>query len=132
MYKAIKLHSAKGETVEVGFLANAATPLRFKMIFRSDLLTKFANAKRENEDGTVNLDIDFLPELAFTMAMQSKAADDDEIKLEKLSYNDFLNWLENLDSFTLENNAEEIVSVYYGNTETSSEAKKNKDEQSEK
>lgn len=132
MYKSITLQNAKGEDVEIGFLANAATPLRYKNIFRNDLLTKFANAKKENEDGTVNFDIDFLPELSFIMAMQSKAADDEKVKLDKLGMNDFINWLETLDSFTLENHAEEIVSVYYGNTETTSKAKKNNEEQSEK
>lgn len=131
MYKSIKLNNAKGEAIEVGFLANAATPLRYKMTFHSDLITKFANAKQDTDEG-VKYDIDFLPELSFIMAMQSKAADNDEIKLEKLGYKEFLNWLEGLDSFTLEENAEEIVSVYYGNTETTSEAKKNNEEPSEK
>lgn len=131
MYKAIKLHNAKGETIEVGFLANAATPLRYKMVFHNDLITMFANSKKETDEG-VKYNIDFLPELSFIMAMQSKAADDDKIKLDKLGYNEFLNWLEGLDSFTLEENAEEIVSVYYGNTETTSEAKKNTEEQSVK
>lgn len=132
MYKSITLQNAKGEDVEIGFLANAATSLRYKNIFRNDLLTKFANAKKENEDGTVNFNIDFLPELSFIMAMQSKAADDEKVKLDKLGMNDFINWLETLDSFTLEDHAEEIVSVYYGNTETTSEAKKNNEKQSEK
>ena len=132
MYKSITLQNAKGEDVEIGFLANAATPLRYKNIFRNDLLTKFANAKKENEDGTVNFDIDFLPELSFIMAMQAKAADNKEVKLEKLSNNEFMDWLEGLDSFTIEENSEEILSVYYGNTDTTSEAKKNSDKQSEK
>ena len=82
MYKAIKLHNAKGETIEVGFLANAATPLRYKMVFHNDLITMFANSKKETDEG-VKYNIDFLPELSFIMAMQSKAADDDKIKLDK-------------------------------------------------
>ena len=66
------------------------------------------------------------------MAMQAKAADNKEVKLEKLSNNEFMDWLEGLDSFTIEENSEEILSVYYGNTDTTSEAKKNSDKQSEK
>ena len=132
MFKTITLKDAKGNDIDVEFLANAATPLRYKSIFKADLLTSFANARSEKPDGTVSYNIDFLPELSFIMAMQSKAADDEKVRLDKLGMNDFINWLETLDSFTLENHAEEIVSVYYGNTETTSEAKKNNEEQSEK
>ena len=132
MYKKITLKDAKGKDIDVEFLANAATPLRYKSIFKADLLTSFANAKNDNPDGTVTYNIDFLPELSFIMAMQAKAADDKNVKLEKLNANEYMDWLEGLDSFTIEENSEEILSVYYGNTETSSDSKKNNDKQSEK
>ena len=132
MFKTITLKDAKGKDIDEEFLANAATPLRYKSIFKADLLTSFANARSENPDGTVSYNIDFLPELSFIMAMQAKAADNKDVKLEKLSNNEFMDWLEGLDSFTIEENSEEILSVYYGNADTTSEAKKNSDKQSEK
>ncbi|MCR5404350.1 MAG: hypothetical protein K6E91_11120 [Butyrivibrio sp.] len=129
MFKSIKLQDYKGEDIEVEMLANAATPLRYKMMFRKDLLTQFANAK--TEDGkAINLDVDFISELAFIMAMQAKALNDSTIKLDALSFEMYLKWLEQLDSFTIESNGSEIVGVYAGNNFTSSEAKKNTDEQS--
>lgn len=132
MYKKITMINPKSEEIEVEFLANAATPLRYKSIFKRDLLTQFANAKIDGPDGTTSLNIDFLPELAFIMAMQAKALDDKEIKLDKLNENSLMDWLEGFDSFSFEDKAEEILDVYYGNSETTSESKKNKEEQTEK
>ena len=66
------------------------------------------------------------------VTLVAKAADNKDVKLEKLNNNEFMDWLEGLDSFTIEENSEEILSVYYGNTDTTSEAKKNSDKQSEK
>lgn len=129
MFKTITLQNYKGEDMDVEFLANAATPLRYKTIFRKDLLTQFANAKTE-DGNAINLDVDFISELAFIMAMQAKALSDSTVKLDALSFGMYLEWLEQLDSFTIESNGTEIVSVYAGNTFTSSEAKKNKDQQS--
>ena len=129
MFKTVTLQNYKGEDMKVEFLANAATPLRYKTIFRKDLLTQFANAKTEDEKA-INLDVDFISELAFIMAMQAKALSDSTVKLDALSFEMYLKWLEQLDSFTIESNGTEIVSVYAGNTNTSSEAKKNTDQQS--
>lgn len=131
MFKKIELPDAEGKMKEVEFLANAATPRRFKTTFRADLITKFANAKVE-VDGRETYDIDFLPELAYIMAMQAEAKSNEEIKLDKLNYNTFMDWLEGFDSMALENAADEIISVYMGNTEQTSDAKKNIEEQKEK
>lgn len=130
MYKKITMHNAKGEEIEVEFLANAATPLRYKSIFRKDLLTQFANAKSEDND-KIKLDIDFLPELAFLMSMQAEAFSNPEVKLDKLTPGNLVDWLERFDSFEIESHAEDILNVYYGNTDTTSTSKKNTDEQIE-
>lgn len=132
MYKKITMLNPKNEEVEVEFLANAATPLRYKSVFKKDLLTQFANAKIDEPNGATSLNIDFLPELAFIMAMQARALDDKEVKLDKLNENLLMDWLEGFDSFSFENKAEEILDVYYGNSETTSESKKNNEEQTEK
>lgn len=130
MFQKIEMQTSDGDNKEFEFLANAATPRRFKMVFHKDLLTMFANAKI-TVDGRDTYDIDFLPELAFIMASQAKAKSDDKFKLDKLNYSMFLDWLEEFDGFAFENKAEEIMNVYLGNAETSSEAKKNIEEQNE-
>ena len=130
MFQIITLPGCDGQDIEVGFLANAATPRRYKAIFGDDLLHKFMGAEVEI-DGRKVYNIDFLQELAYVMAMQSAAKSDSKVKLEKLNENTFLDWLEQFDSMAIENNASAIVSVYIANTEVSSEAKKNIEEQTE-
>lgn len=131
MYKEVMIARADGKDEPTPMLANAATPLRYKQIFGDDLLTLFANAEQMDESGRKSYHIDFVAELAFIMAMQAKAHSDDKIKLEKLSANSLIDWLEDFDSMAIENAIEDIIEVYMGNTKTGSEAKKNKDEQSE-
>lgn len=131
MFATIEMPLYDGTTKDVEFMANAATARRYKMIFGEDLLSKFTNAEEER-DGKKVYNIDFLPELSFVMAMQAKALSDNKLKLEKVNQNMFLDWLEQFDSMAIENNASELMSVYQGNTETSSEAKKNTEKQSVK
>ena len=45
MYKKIAIDTYNGEKLEVEFLANAATPRRYKQIFGDDLLQKFVDAE---------------------------------------------------------------------------------------
>lgn len=131
MFATIEMPLYDGTTKDVEFMANAATARRYKMIFGEDLLTKFTNAEEE-KDGKKVYNIDFLPELSFVMAMQAQALSDNKLKLEKVNTNMFLDWLEQFDSMAIENNASELMSVYQGNVETSSEAKKNTGKQSVK
>ncbi len=112
-------------------LANAATPLRYKHVFQDDLLTKIANAHTTDETGREIYQIDFIGELAFVMAMQADALSDKTIKLEKLNYEKYMDWLEQYDGMAFENAAEEILNVYVGNSVSESESKKNTDGQSE-
>lgn len=131
MFATIEMPLYDGTTKDIEFMANAATARRYKMIFGEDLLTKFTNAEEE-KDGKKVYNIDFLPELSFVMAMQAQALSDNKLKLEKVNTNMFLDWLEQFDSMAIENNASELMSVYQGNVETSSEAKKNTGKQSVK
>lgn len=131
MYKKITLTTYDGKEKDVEFLANAATPLRYKQIFGGDLIQKFVDAKKE-KNGETTYNIDFLGELAFLMAMQAKKKSDDSISLEKLSMDNYLDWLEDFGGMAIEDKAEEIIGVYIGNTKTDSEAKKNADKPKEK
>lgn len=131
MFKEISIQRVDGSDDTTPILANAATPLRYKHIFGDDLLTKFANAKTTDENGSERYQIDFLGELAFVMAMQAAALTDKSIKLEKLNSDKFLDWLEQYEGMAIENAAEDILNVYLGNVGGSSEAKKNNEGQSE-
>ena len=132
MFKEVYIRRVDGaDNRPTALLANAATPLRYKHIFGEDLLSNFANAKVENPDGSERYQIDFLPELAFIMAMQAKAMTDKTIKLEKLNPEKYMDWLEQYDGMAIENASEDILNVYLGNVKGDSESKKNSDEQNE-
>ena len=123
---------ADGSDKATPLLANAATPRRYKQIFKEDLLTLFANAAQTDENGERHYQIDFMAELAFVMAMQAKALDDKKpLKIEKLNEDALIDWLEQYDGMAIENAASEIMDVYLGNIHSDSESKKNSDEQSE-
>lgn len=121
MFGNVLIKRTDGSEIPTPLLANAATAIRFKQIFGVDLLSKFANAQTETENGT-KYEIDFIPELAYIMAMQAKQ---DRTALDKLNRTSFIDWLEQYDSFAFENAAEEIINVYVSNLPGSSEAKKN-------
>lgn len=112
-------------------LANAATPLRYKHVFEDDLLTEIANAHKTDENGREIYQIDFISELAFIMAMQANALSDKTIKLEKLNYEKYVDWLEQYDGMAFESAAGDIMNVYVGNAVSDSKSKKNTEGQSE-
>ena len=119
MYKVITLKTDEGEDIKVPFLANAATPFRYKSLFGKDLLLLFQKAV--NEDGVY--DIDFVSELAFVMSMQAKSKKEG-LDLSTINRDNMLEWLEQFGGFELFNHANEIMSVYLGNEETTSKEKK--------
>lgn len=131
MFASIEMPLYNGKVENIEFVSNAATCRRYKMIFGDDLLTKFANAEKD-VDGVKKYDIDFLPELAYVMAMQAAAMSDQEVNLLKLNNDTFIDWLEQFDSMSFENKATEILNVYLGTQITASEPKKNKEELKEK
>lgn len=127
MYKVISLKSSDdGEPRDVPFLANAATPFRYKSLFGKDLLLLFQKAV--NESGVY--DIDFVSELAFVMSMQAKSKKEG-LDLSTINRENLLEWLEQFEGFELFNHANEIIGVYLGNEGTSSEEKKKVEEPSE-
>lgn len=119
MYKVISMLTEDEEPIEVPFLANAATPFRYKNIFGKDLLVLFQTSV--NDNGVY--DIDFVSELAFIMAMQAKARDG-EIDLDTVNREDMLKWLEQFGGFEMFHHANEIMNTYLGNQKTLSKEKK--------
>ena len=118
MYKVIQLQGEDGEMLDVPFLANAATPFRFKSLFGQDLIVLFQMCDKNGV-----YDIDFVSQLAFIMAMQAEAKAG-RVDLSTINKESLLSWLEKLDGFSIYSKAAEILDVYLGNTGVTSTEKK--------
>lgn len=105
MYKKIMIDGN-----EMEFVANAATPFRFKQVFHKDLLSIFSSEESAQSQG-----VEAVTELAYIMARQAEKAD-----MSKLSYDDFIAWLEGYAPMAFVETAEDILSVYTGTTESTS------------
>lgn len=101
MYKIITIDGKKME-----FAANAATPFRYKQIFKSDLFYVLADEKRAEEEGA-----EVIMRLAYIMAKQAEKAD-----MGKLNEDDFISWLEGFSAMAFINDADAIMSVYTDST----------------
>ena len=101
MYKTIEIDGKKME-----FAANAATPFRYKQVFKSDLFAVLGNEKRAEEEGA-----EVVTKLAYIMHNQAKKAD-----MGKLNEDDFVTWLEGFSSMAFINSADEIINVYMDST----------------
>lgn len=89
---------------EMEFAANAATPFRFKQVFHKDLLGILGNEDKAQTEG-----IEVVTELAYIMHKQAEKAD-----MNKLTYDEFIAWLEDFGPMAFVEPAEEIVGVYMG------------------
>lgn len=106
-------------TKDVALSANAATPIRFRNIFGKDLLTIVSEGTSpERIDMKVASEV--APELAFIMAKSAEKAD-----MTKLNEDKMIEWLEQFEPMDLINATDGIFSVYFGDSETEVEAKKN-------
>lgn len=106
----------------VDMVANAASPYRFKQIFREDFL------KRATAIGTDELQsVDLFVKMGFVMAKQAEKAD-----FTKLNEESFFAWLEEFEPQDVQLAAGAIADVYAGNTETDASPKKKADRQNEK
>lgn len=110
MYREIKV--GKGT---VPMLANGATPLRYRMIFKKDILKEFQQVEGNN----YSIAVDTVSELAFILAKAAEKAD-----MNKLNMETYIEWLEQFEPFDLTEALEDIVDLYVGNIETTSEVKK--------
>ena len=95
---------------EMEFAANAATPFRYKQVFKRDLLSIFANEDNAQAEG-----VEAVTELAYIMNRQAEKAD-----MNKLTYDEFISWLEGFSPMAFVEAAEDIMDVYVGSSETSS------------
>ena len=95
---------------EIEFAANAATPFRFKQVFQKDLLQILGNEEKAEKEG-----VEAITQLAFIMAKQAEKAD-----MGKLTYDEFLTWLEDFSAMAFVDGAEEILNVYMDQTQNTS------------
>lgn len=100
----IKTVSIEGKDMELA--ANAATPFRFRQVFKKDLLAILGNEKKAEEEG-----FETIMQLAFIMAKQAEKAD-----MTKLNEDTFIEWLENFGSMAFVEAAEDILNVYMDST----------------
>lgn len=91
---------------EMGLSANAATPFRYKQVFKSDLFSVFGNEKRAEEEG-----VEVVTKLAYIMHNQADGAD-----MNKLNEADFITWLEGFSAMAFVNASEEIINAYMDST----------------
>lgn len=101
MFKTIKI----GET-ELEMSANAATPFRFKQVFKKDLLQILGNEEKAETEG-----VEAVTQLAYIMAKQAEKTD-----MSKLNEEGFITWLEDFGAMDFVNSAEEILNVYMDST----------------
>lgn len=110
-------------TKDVALSANAATPIRFRNIFGKDLLT-IVSEGTSPEGIDMKVASEVAPELAFIMAKSAEKAD-----MSKLNEAKMIEWLELFEPMDFIDATEEIFSVYFGDSETEVEAKKNDNDQ---
>lgn len=101
---------------QITFTANAATPIYYKQFFKKDLMkytgVNEQEAAMELVDGDIN-------ELAFIMAKQADKAD-----MLKLTFANYLEWLECFNALDLTMKANEIYMVYVADSVPMEEPKK--------
>lgn len=95
--------------------ATGATPIRYRMVFKEDVLNEFATVG-EN----YGLAIDTICKLAFIMAKSAE----DNADLSKLNLDAYVEWLDRFEPFDITNAAESVVDLYLGNSIGTSEVKK--------
>ena len=111
MYGVIKV----GER-DIPMLATAATPIRYRQVFKKNLLPYFMG-KASDEDAA-----EMVGELAYIMA--ASASGEGSMKISEEGY---LSWLEGFDplAFVDPNVVGAIINLYQGNAATHEEVKKN-------
>ena len=110
------------KTINVGgggleLAATAATPYRYKQVFRKDLFKLFqaaANDKADESDAA-----EAIPELAYIMNQQAEGAD-----MNGLSFDDYLQWLDRFGPVDLLLAGEEIMNFYNASSQGSVQPKK--------
>lgn len=97
----------------VELVANGATPVLYKRVFRRDFLNSANKAD----------DMDIYVELAFIMAKQAEKPLSELINA--LKYEDYLEWVENFGAMDIVEKVTDIFALYQGQAVQTSVSKKN-------
>lgn len=100
-----------GKPVEL--VANGATPVLYKRVFRRDFLNSANNAD----------DMDIYVELAFVMAKQAEKPLSELIN--SLKYEDYLAWVEDFEAMDIISKVTDVFALYQGQAMQTSVSKKN-------
>lgn len=103
---------------ELNLLANAATPIRYKMVFGDDIMVVFNQINNNKRDSGEILDI--TSQLAYIMNCQAEC---DKNELKNLSRETYIEWLEEFEAMDFVNSSEAIINAYLGTTDTTSKSK---------
>lgn len=116
MYKVIVLNDKKME-----LMSNAATPIRYKQIFRKDLLTEFTRLDGKSDDEKLQA-IDTIQQLAFVMNKQATASREE---INRLNYDSFVEWLEDFeaDAFYQKEIMDAVINTWFKNNKSTSISK---------
>ena len=112
------LNTVKIGEKELNLLANAATPIRYKMVFGEDIMVAFNQINGNKRDEGEILDIS--SQLAFIM---NKQATCDKEALKGLTKEVYIEWLEDFGPMDFVNASTEIFNTYLGTTGTTSKPK---------
>ena len=112
MYAEVILTDPRDNKITVPMLANAATPIRFKQLFKKDILSGLVD-----KDG--NYDTEVISKLAYLMSQQAAKVD-----INTLNFDKYVEWLEDFDSMAFVDNVDQILDVYIRSKENTSKAKK--------
>ena len=96
----------------VELVANGATPVLYKRVFRRDFLNSANKAD----------DMDIYVELAFVMAKQAEKPLPELIN--SLKYEDYIEWIEGFEAMDIITKVTDIFALYQGQAVQSSVAKK--------
>lgn len=102
-------------TKNIDMVANAATPFRFRNVFKKDLLKIFSNTSEDN----MSAQLEAGQMLAFIMAKQAEGVD-----MNKITEEQFYTWLEDFSSTDMYDSLEDIVNLWQATESTASKPKK--------
>jgi len=130
MYKEIEMLMADGEAKAIPMKATGSTCLRYKQFTGKELMKsilKAANALTNgfnSEEISEEADVDEFQQIISSLAfiMNKQALGDD---MNRLSENEYVDWLDEFDSGAFTQNAGVIIDLYMNNTLGTSVAKKN-------
>lgn len=125
MFGKINMTMADGSQKEFEFVANGMTQYRYRQLTKHDLTKDMSSLINGSEIGD-DADFTIVDKLAYIMNMSAVKAD-----MNKLNEESFFGWIEQFDSSNSIKIAADMINLYYGNKESTSESKKKDEEQTE-